>query len=358
MSIHSGALTPRFVCATTSNPRYPSAAFGGRYVLMAFLPEPAAAADAAMAHMVVHRALFDDVKISAFGVLRNESAIAKARDQRGLRWFLDRDGAVARLFDALSAEGEAFPRWVLIDPNECVQAWAPIEEAERFFALVRGLPAPQDHAGVPLTAPVLITPRILDPDLCRRLIAYYDQDGGAPSGVMREVGGRTMPVFDDYKRRRDATIDDPGLIAETHGALSSRLLPQIKKVFQFQVTRLERNIVACYDAADGGYFRAHRDDTTKATAHRRFACSINLNAEEFEGGDLRFPEFGPQTYRPPTGGAAVFSCSLLHEATPVTRGRRYACLPFFYDDTAAAVRRANRSLLGAEEAPPPITESA
>jgi len=41
------------------------------------------------------------------------------------------------------------------------------------------------------------------------------------------------------------------------------------------------------------------------------------------------------------GGALVFSCSLLHAVTPMTRGRRYACLPFVYDDDAAAKRRAH-----------------
>ena len=81
--------------------------------------------------------------------------------------------------------------------------------------------------------------------------------------------------------------------------------------------------------------------STLGTAHRRFAVSINLHAEDFEGGDLRFPEFGPRTYRPPTGGAVVFSCSLQHEATPVTRGRRYAFLPFFYDEEGERIRLAN-----------------
>src|SRR3546814_20819717 len=75
------------------------------------------------------------------------------------------------------------------------------------------------------------------------------------------------------------------------------------------------------------YFRPHRDNTTKGTAHRRFAVTLNLNADEFEGGELRFPEFGPHLYKPPTGGAVVFSCSLLHEAMPVTKGRRYVFLP-------------------------------
>ena len=74
--------------------------------------------------------------------------------------------------------------------------------------------------------------------------------------------------------------------------------------------------------------------------------TINLNADEYEGGDLRFPEFGTRTYRAPTGGAVLFSCALLHEATPVTEGRRYAFLPFLYDEDAAALREANNPHLG------------
>jgi predicted 2-oxoglutarate/Fe(II)-dependent dioxygenase YbiX len=41
----------------------------------------------------------------------------------------------------------------------------------------------------------------------------------------------------------------------------------------------------------------------------------------------------------------VFSCSLLHEATPVTRGTRYVFLPFLYDDAAAKVREQNLAFL-------------
>jgi predicted 2-oxoglutarate/Fe(II)-dependent dioxygenase YbiX len=115
---------------------------------------------------------------------------------------------------------------------------------------------------------------------------------------------------------------------------------------------MERYLIACYDAAGGGYFRPHRDNTTNATLHRRFAVTINLNAEDYEGGDLRFPEFGPKSYRAPTGGAVVFSCALMHEALPVTRGKRYAFLPFLYDDAAAAIRSANNSFVDNETIKP------
>jgi predicted 2-oxoglutarate/Fe(II)-dependent dioxygenase YbiX len=106
-----------------------------------------------------------------------------------------------------------------------------------------------------------------------------------------------------------------------------------------------RYLIACYDASTGGFFKAHRDNTTKGTAHRRFAVTINLNSEDYEGGDLLFAEYGLKTYRAPTGGAVVFSCSLLHEATPVTKGKRYAFLPFLYDDDAHKIRQENKKFL-------------
>ena len=124
-----------------------------------------------------------------------------------------------------------------------------------------------------------------------------------------------------------------------------RLGPEIEKAFMWKPTRMERYLVARYDSESGGFFRPHRDNTTKGTAHRRFAVTINLNASEYDGGDLRFPEFGPRTYRAPTGGAVVFACALLHEATAVTRGQRFAFLPFLYDDAAARVREENNRYL-------------
>ncbi|THD60691.1 MAG: hypothetical protein E8A12_10465, partial [Phenylobacterium sp.] len=39
-------------------------------------------------------------------------------------------------------------------------------------------------------------------------------------------------------------------------------------------------------------------------------------------------------------------CSLLHEATPVTKGVRYAFLPFLFDEAGEALRQKNLHLLG------------
>jgi predicted 2-oxoglutarate/Fe(II)-dependent dioxygenase YbiX len=124
-----------------------------------------------------------------------------------------------------------------------------------------------------------------------------------------------------------------------------RINPELLKFHQFVATRMERHLVACYAAEEAGHFRPHRDNTTAGMAHRRFAVSVNLNAD-FDGGEINFPEYGPRGFKPPVGGAVVFSCSLLHQVTPVTRGRRYAYLPFLYDEAAARQREANNDKLG------------
>ena len=233
----------------------------------------------------------------------------------------------------------------MLDPSHRVLERFAITNVAGLFATLATLPKVDDYAGTEIVAPALIVPRVFQPDLCKRLIDLYETQGGARSGVMRDVDGRTVGVLDSFKRRSDLPIEDPGMREEVLKRLTRCLLPEIAKVYQFEVTRIERYMVACYDAAEGGYFRPHRDNETLGTAHRKFAVSINLNAEEFEGGDLRFPEFGRRTYRPPTGGAVIFSCSLQHEATPVTRGRRYAFLPFLYDEAGHEVRVANRGFL-------------
>ncbi|MBE0508054.1 MAG: 2OG-Fe(II) oxygenase [Marinospirillum sp.] len=200
----------------------------------------------------------------------------------------------------------------------------------------------QESAQFTIQAPVLVLPGIFEPALCRTLIQSYQQHGGELSGFMREQQGKTVLMQDPrHKIHRDHTLHDPKLIQLCLQRIRLNLLPQLQRAFQFQATRIERYLVACYHSEQGGHFRPHRDNTTPGTAHRRFAVSINLNTCEYQGGDLRFPEFGQQLYKAPTGGAVVFSCSLLHEATPVTQGERYVFLPFLYDEAAALVREKN-----------------
>jgi hypothetical protein len=184
-------------------------------------------------------------------------------------------------------------------------------------------------------APVLLLPRVVDAGLRGRLIQLLERQGSVETGVETSSDGARGEVLDaSYKRRRDHTVADSDLLRELSTTVGRRVMPEIRKAFAFRATRFEGFKIACYDASTGGYFRAHRDNLSPSTAHRVFALTINLN-EEYEGGQLRFPEYGNQLYRPGSGGALVFSCAHLHEVLDVTAGRRFALLSFLYGEPPA-----------------------
>ena len=343
-----GDLAPWFVAPVLgANPAYGLETAAGRMVVLLFLGSGRTDAGAAALGVVAgNLSLFDDEHACLFGLTSDPSDAAGGRIAArlpGVRWFLDYEAAVARAYGAVDAEARYLPHWLLLDPALRVVGRYAIHDGRRLMSdlghrLARG---PGDQA-----APVLVAPGVLEPELCRTLIGLFDGGSSRDSGFLREENGMTVERFDPgFKRRRDLAIEDQALIDRLKHRLAFRLRPLIQRAFQFEATRIERWLVACYDAADGGHFAAHRDNTTRGAAHRRFACTINLNAEDYEGGDLCFPEFGERAYRAPTGGAVVFSCALLHAARPVTRGRRYAFLPFFFDEAAEEIRTRNKAFV-------------
>ena len=170
------------------------------------------------------------------------------------------------------------PTAFLLDPMLRVVAVEPAARLPALIALLRRLPPAAQHAGQETPAPVLLLPRVFEPEFRRHLVGLYAARGGTDSGFMVEREGRTVGTHDyGQKRRRDLVIEDAATQAAIRARINRRLVPEIRKAFQFQATRIERYIVACYDAAEGGHFRAHRDNTTPGTAHRRFAVTINLN---------------------------------------------------------------------------------
>lgn len=351
-----GDPVPSFYARGLTNPRYAFDSVAGRHVLVSFIASTRVPGISAyLDRLHAARDLFNDRFASAFIVSadpRDEQDSRLTEDYPGIRVFWDHDLSLARLFGCVRSEGGEpssakldLTSW-LIDPGLRVLDRLPIDKPATHMAAIKarlaGLPDPaEDVSG---WAPVLHIPDVIEPDLCRAFINYCEREGVEDSGFMRtdHATGRTVMVVDHtHKRRADCSIEDHGLRGALQSRVLRRIIPAMERAFQFRATRMERYMIACYDAGTGGYFRPHKDNTTLGTAHRRFAVSIGLDADGYDGGDLRFPEFGMRRYRPATGGAVVFSCSLLHEVLPVTRGRRYAILPFLYDEAAARLRLEN-----------------
>ena len=354
-----GDPAPWFAQGSPANPRYTFDTAAGRYIVLGFYGSAGSEAGAAaLAAIERNRALFDDERISFFGVSLDPADRAEGLIREslpGIRHFLDFDRQVSRLYGAVPREAQAGsaveirPFWLVLDPTLRVIARIPFardgSDRETLFAELARLPPPDRFAGFEVPPPILVLPNVFEPALCRDLIALYERQGGEESGFMREVDGKTTLVHDPaHKRRRDVTVEDPQLVGAIQARIRRRVAHEIKKIFHFDATRMERYIVSCYAAEDGGHFRAHRDNTTRGTAHRRFAVSINLNAE-FEGGEVSFPEYGKRSFKAPPGGAVIFPCALLHAVSRVTAGRRFAFLPFLYDEAAAKLREANAGYL-------------
>lgn len=354
-----GDPAPWFTQRSTASPAYHFDTTAGRYIVLCFYGSAADAGGQQMLRLAQEeRGLFDDDRVCFFGVGVDpaDEAAGRAKEQLpGVRFFLDYDAKVSRLYGA--APMDATPGgsvqirrfWAVIDPTMRVcaifQGKSDGSERGEVAAFLKALPAVDCYAGFSVQAPIIVLPNVFERDFCAHLMGLYETHGGEESGFMREVDGKTVAVVDPrHKRRADYTIEDEALKKVIQQKVVRRIVPEIDKVHQFKATRMERYIVACYDSENGGHFRAHRDNTTKGTAHRRFAVSINLNSD-FDGGEVSFPEYGARSFKPPVGGAVIFSCSLLHAVSPVTRGKRYAFLPFLYDDAAAALREANNKYL-------------
>jgi predicted 2-oxoglutarate/Fe(II)-dependent dioxygenase YbiX len=162
----------------------------------------------------------------------------------------------------------------------------------------------------------------------------WEQQGHSETGVESSVGGgRAEQRNAQLKRRRDHVVGDPQRSRELATTIGRRVLPELSKAFAYRASRFEGFKIACYQASDRGFFSAHRDNLSPATAHRRFALTLNLN-DGYRGGQLRFPEYGPERYRPAAGAALVFSCSHLHEVLEVTAGRRFVLLSFLFGEEA------------------------
>lgn len=242
-------------------------------------------------------------------------------DGERVPWMTDPGGA---LWSALGVTREG--EWhVVLDRGNRV-AWIGRDLEPALIAAREASAAP---SRVAVLAPVLVVPSVFDAAECASLIARWSSGGHAAGAVTTNAAAGAETYADAaIKRRQDHLVTDPAVDAWIMDRLRRRIGPELLRAFHFALGAHEAFRVGCYDAREGGVFRPHRDDENPAVAGRRFALSMNLNPDDYDGGRLQLPEYGAELHTP-LGAAAVYSASLLHGVTEVTRGRRFALVGFF-----------------------------
>lgn len=285
-------------------------------------------------------------QVDIFCVSLDDAAALRRQDLPFLAWSDPQKAitrayreAVGQNFDSASPKDEGLV--LALDANQRVLAILtgsgnPMVDAllETYRTRGPGEPAEVRRS----TAPVLVMPNLLDPNWCRDLISTW-HEGGHSEGTVGSVlaGAEANRIHHQAKKRLDHKIADPATIKTLSATLGRRIAPELEKAFAFEGFRFDAFLVVCYDARRGDRFHPHRDNISPHTSDRRFAMTLNLNTEEYEGGELVFPEYGPHRYKPDSGGAVIISCSLIHAALPVSKGRRFALLTFMREIVGAGV---------------------
>jgi peroxiredoxin len=312
-----------------------SDAIAGNPIILLFCPQFSQVITDAVTRVAAVQPTFIAAGARLFAVTLENAKVARAQNIP-FTVLIDRSGEVFRTF---GADARDVPTTVVLRPNQHVLAIlrsAPGLEATEALAELGRVAAERRTALMTPHPPVLIVPDVLSQAECRHLISVYETRGRTfvpPGAGIDYIGTDYKMRIPEYGRadRIDHWIVDSDTTALLHRRIEQRLLPEIAKAFQYRITRWERLRIGCYQGERGGELHGHRDNV-EPTPYRRFATSINLNLEEFAGGELRFPEFGDQRYRPANGAAIVFSSSLLHEALHVTSGRRLVVLGFLFGD--------------------------
>ena len=251
--------------------------------------------------------------------------------------FVDAEAKVSRVYPV---KGEAKGlKLVVVDPNQRVLTSFAGAAPDTLLHHARDWLAQHWRAATPVDggqpAPVLMVPDAFDLALCRTLIDAWRGDH-----VELGVSGSTDALLYDKKKSQDHIVRDPDMVKRISTTLNRRIAPEVMKAFTFKGPYgFDGHIVLGYDATRRDFFGPHRDNMSPRTRHRRFAISLNLN-DDYEGGELRFPEYGGALYRMAAGTACVFSCSLLHEAVPVRKGQRFVLTTFMCDPTGPAPAKA------------------
>jgi hypothetical protein len=188
----------------------------------------------------------------------------------------------------------------VLDANQRIVGLRGAEPGHAEWALAmlnaRSSESPQQLSTV---APVLLLPAALDGEDCAVLLKQIS-DANTTSG--------------------SAGIADKALAERIGKTLLRRIGPEVEKAFSFDDFVVESLALRWDDSAAAADRRVEVDDP--AVQGRSFSLILDLAGEAYRGGDIQFPEYGPHSYRPGSGGALVFAGTLLRELRSVSTGRR------------------------------------
>ncbi len=192
---------------------------------------------------------------------------------------------------------------------------------------------------------VSVIPGFVPAQDCRDLVAWADQQSGEQLTV---VDIENTDHSKNSGRATTARVTDEVELGERQEQVNDwirrAISEHIEPAFKREIAWFEEPDLMRYEA--GGWFKRHADaehfdrerNVWVKILDREISLLLYLN-EDFEGGLLDFPVFNYQ-YRPRAGDLMFFPSDsrFMHEAQPVTSGRRYAVVSWMAVKNAPRVQ--------------------
>lgn len=219
----TGEPAPRFRTTLIDGQPLSTDDLAGRFTTLCFFGSAGVPQMAAMAQAIATNSeVFDGLDHQFIGISIDPD---DTDPDRGLvntgpsvRWVIDGDQALSRLFGAAPKEGtddevEFQPLTVLLDANlrvlTCHKISDPAAHPAALTQFLNALPTFGPPRAASSQAPVIFVPMVFETEFCRRLIAHFEEIGGKPSGILEDLGDKTELTFDPARKRRlDLLIAD------------------------------------------------------------------------------------------------------------------------------------------------------
>ena len=173
---------------------------------------------------------------------------------------------------------------------------------------------------------------IFTPEECKKIIEIGTSGKDASPltyGIVGDMAGTTDDLKKVAEVRRSpiswirSDVADNRWIFERLAANITNINDQF---FNYELTDIQSLQFTSYDAKEKGFYGKHIDMMYKGTGTRKLSVTIQLSDDkDYEGGDLLLhykdnPDIGFRNL----GTATFFPSWMLHEVTPVTKGKRYS----------------------------------
>jgi len=173
---------------------------------------------------------------------------------------------------------------------------------------------------------------IFTPEECKKIIEIGTSGKDASPltyGIVGDMNGTTDDLEKVAKVRRSpiawirSDVPDNRWIFER---ITANLININNQFFNYELTDIQSLQFTSYDGKEKGFYGKHIDMMYKGTGTRKLSITIQLSDDkDYEGGDLLLhykdqPDVGFRNL----GTATFFPSWMLHEVTPVTKGKRYS----------------------------------